>query len=125
MGPGGAAEGGGKGEWAALMEVEEEDDDDDEELQVMVRFDDLPLLMSDEVYNDLSEHYWTYTWEGLMNEFDDARKSNEEVTKRRMAETVQLGVEKVLGDDLAKISQLHEALEEAEIEVRHMLQALN
>jgi hypothetical protein len=80
--------------------------------------------MGDEEYEDLGDHYWTYTWEALMNEHDDARKSSEEVTKRRMAETVQLGVEKVLGDDLSKIDQLDTALKSVENEVARMLGAL-
>ena len=113
----------GKDEWAEFVD-RDDDDDDDEELEVLVRFDDLPYLMGDEEYEDLGEHYWTYTWEALMNEHDDARKSSEEVTKRRMAETVQLGVEKVLGDDLSKIDQLDTALKSVENEVARMLGAL-
>jgi hypothetical protein len=117
-----AFEAAGKQDWADFLD--DEDDEDDEELQVQVRFDDLPLLMEEEDYNDLTDYYWQYTWEGLMNEYDDAKKSSEEVSKRRMAETVRLGVGKVLGDDLQKIAQLDQALQSVESEVARMLSAL-
>jgi hypothetical protein len=113
-------------DFAEEMWLNDAEDDDDETQQVLIKYGDLELMVTDEIeaFNDLSEHYWAYTWDELMNEYDDARKTSEEVTKRRMAETVKLGVDKVLGNDLAKIKKLDEALKNVEAEVQRMLSAL-
>jgi hypothetical protein len=99
-------------------------DDDAEDVVIELVFDDLEGIVNPETYNTLSQHYFEFTWEDLMNQFDDARKTDEEVGKRRMADTVQQGVVKVLGDDLDKIDELDTALKSVEEEVSKLLSLL-
>lgn len=101
-----------------LVDIEEED------VVVMMKAEHWKSWVSQETYERLGAIFFDYTWDEIMNDFDDAKKSSEEVDKRMMVETVQTSVERVVGDDMRKVDQLDEMLTSLEVEISKIIQAL-
>lgn len=97
---------------------------DYDEIAVMMMRSDWKSWLDEETYEAMGDFYFDYTWDDIMNEYDDAKKSSEEVGKRHMMETVQNGVKKVVGDELKKVDQLDEMLTSLETEVGSIIDAL-
>ena len=92
-----------------------------EDLVAVMCYDDINLWLSEDTYQCLSEHYFTYTWDNLMNEYDDMRKGTEETEKRRMAETVETVVKSLMADEIARVDQLDELLSNMDMELDRLM----
>lgn len=98
--------------------------DGDEEIIVNMRHADLEAFVDPQTFDLLTQHFFDYTWDEMMNDYDDAKKTSEEVDKRLMFDKVSNGVMRVVGDDLQKIEQLDEVLTTLEKHVREMIETI-
>lgn len=96
--------------------------DDDEDIVVHMKHEEFEAWVDPTTYQLLSAHFFDYTWDEMMNEFDDAKKSSEEVDKRMMFDKVESGVKKVVGEELVKVDQLDEVMRTLEAQVREMIE---
>jgi hypothetical protein len=95
--------------------------DDDEDILVHMKHEEFEAWIDPTTYQLLSSHFFDYTWDEMMNDYDDAKKSSEEVDKRMMFDKVEAGVKRVVGEDLVKVDQLDEVLTTLEAQVREMI----
>jgi hypothetical protein len=98
--------------------------EDTEEISVLMHRPHWRSWVSSDVYETLGEYYFDYTWEDMLNDYDDARKSSEEVDKRHMFVTVLQGVEKVVGEEIQKVDKLDQMLTQLETETTKLISAL-
>eukprot|EP00760_Papus_ankaliazontas_P009103 PhM_4_TR13966/c0_g1_i1/m.91663 len=95
------------------------DVDDDEEAEEEAT---IPLVypaswtdhMRSEVTDGLGPHYMKMLWEMLIHDFEDAKKSCEEVDRKEVADTVKEGVSRAVSEEVQKIDRFDEALSELE-----------
>lgn len=99
--------------------------DDDEDIVVHMKHEGFEQWIDPTTYQLLSAHFFDYTWDEMMNDYDDAKKSSEEVDKRMMFDKVEAGVKKVVGEDLVKVEQLDEVLQTLEAQVREMIDTVS
>lgn len=98
--------------------------DDDDSIVVYMRYADLLTWIDPEVYNGLSQLYFDYTWDDLINEYDDFKKASEEVDSKQMMNMVEAGVLRVVANDLVKVDQLDHVLATLESHVDAMIEAV-
>lgn len=99
--------------------------DDDDEIVVLMKHEHFEQWIDPTTYALLSAHFFNYTWDEMMNDYDDAKKSSEEVDKRMMFDKVEAGVKKVVGEELDKVDQLDAVLSTLEEQVREMISAVS
>jgi hypothetical protein len=98
--------------------------DDDDQIVVYMRFADLLTWIEPDCYEGLSQLYFEYTWDELINEYDDFKKASEQVDSKQMMQMVEAGVMRVVANDLAKVDQLDHVLETLESHVEAMIEAV-
>ena len=98
--------------------------DDDEPIIVHMKFADFLTWVDPELYQGLTQLYFEYTWDDLINEYDDYKKASEEVDRKQMMTMVEAGVMRVVANDLTKVDQLDHVLETLESHVEAMIEAV-
>jgi hypothetical protein len=99
--------------------------DDDDDIVITMKLSDMAEFIDADTYALLTEHFFNYTWDEIMNEHDDAIKTNEAKDKRLMMHLVREAVLKVVENDIGKIDEVDEVLRTLEDEVHGMIQLLD
>eukprot|EP00759_Apiculatamorpha_spiralis_P031740 PhF_6_TR33560/c0_g1_i1/m.48959/K04990/PKD2L1; polycystin 2L1 len=93
--------------------VEETVQDEGAEEEIMLE-SHLKEWVRPEVGLGLGDLYLNMLWSGIVNDFEDAKRSSEETSKKEVADTVREGVSKAITDELEKIHKFDMALTDLE-----------
>jgi hypothetical protein len=99
--------------------------DDDDDIVITMKLSDMAEFVDTDTYALLTEHFFDYTWDEIMNEHDDLMKSSEEIANNTTFAIVRNGVLKAIGRDLGKIDELDAVITDVERDTLHLIDAID